>query len=138
MANNSPITLVGNIARDPELTTTPGGHAKLSFAVATEHRFQRDNEWVSEPSFFNVVLWRNTAEQANKTLVKGMPVIVTGRMDQRSWKTDDGDNRSFIEVVADSIAINVWAVDSVTRRQSGAATTSAPTEPTPAPAEAPW
>lgn len=135
MANNSPITLVGNIARDPEMTQTPGGHSKLSFAVATEHRYKQGDEWVSQPSFFNVVLWRQTAEQAEKTLVKGMGVIVTGRMDQRSWETTEGDKRSFIEVVADSIAINVWSVDSVTRRQKAATAATAATE---APADAPW
>ncbi len=139
MANNSPITLVGNIARDPEMTKTPGGHSKLSFAVATEHRYKQGDEWESKPSFINVVLWRQTAEQAEKTLVKGMGVIVVGRLEQRSWETSEGDKRSFIEVVAESIAINVWAVDSVTRRERTGSGAAQPTTPATAPpAEAPW
>jgi len=121
------------------MTKTPGGHSKLSFAVATEHRYKQGDEWESKPSFINVVLWRQTAEQAEKTLVKGMGVIVVGRLEQRSWETSEGDKRSFIEVVAESIAINVWAVDSVTRRERTGSGAAQPTTPATAPpAEAPW
>lgn len=137
--NLSPVTLVGNLTADPEVTTTPSGHKKATFSVAVEHRYRQGDDWASKPSFFNVTAWRQTADRVEMLLQKGMGVVVLGRLDQRSWENDEGQKRSFIEVVADNVAINVWTVDSVQRRQSsgGGGSSSKPAAAN-TPDESPW
>lgn len=114
--NSSSITLIGNIVATPEVTQIGNGQTKMSFSMACEHRFQRNNEWESKPSFFRVVVWRDLADRAKPLLEKGMRVIVTGRLDQRSWKDDDGKTNSMVEVVADDVAPSVRGITAVTRR----------------------
>lgn len=139
MAYKSPITLTGNIAHEPELTEVgAAGAAKLSFSMACEHRYMKDGEWVATPSFFKVVAWRQTAEQAAKLLEKGMGVIVQGRLEQRKWDDKDGNPRSTVEVVADDIAINVWALDSATRRKAQGSPGAASKPAHSAPSDDPW
>lgn len=115
--NASSITLIGNVVATPEGAQVAGGQNKLTFTVACEHRFQKNGEWESKPSFIRVVAWRDLAERA-KLLEKGMRVIVSGRLDQRSWKDDDGKTNSMTEVVADDIAVSVRGISAVTRRLS--------------------
>ena len=112
MANGNSITLVGNITRDPELRFTPSGAAKASLGLAVNRRWQnrQTNEWEEATSFFNVVCWREMAENASESLQKGARVIVTGRLEQRSYETPEGEKRSVVEVVADEIGPSLrWA-----------------------------
>lgn len=116
MANRSPVTIVGNLTADPEQRSVgQAGALKTTFSVAVNHPYKKDDEWVENTSFFNVVAWRQLAEQA-AVLEKGVRVIVTGRLDQRSWETDDGGKRSTVEVLADEIGLSVGGVASFTRR----------------------
>ena len=103
MADNT-VTVVGNITRDPEIRFTSTGRAVASFGLAVGRRYQVNGEWQEEVSFFNVVAWREMAENVAESVTKGTRVVVTGRLDQRSWETQDGDKRSKIEVVADEVA----------------------------------
>jgi len=106
MANNlNAVTVVGNITRDPEMRYTPSGVAKASFGIAVNRswRNQQTKEWEEQTSFFNVVCWREMAENVGTSLTKGSRVVVTGRLEQRSWETDGGDKRSVVEIVADDI-----------------------------------
>ena len=105
MANGNNITIVGNCTRDPELRFTASGQANASFGVAVNRRWQnrQTNEWEEAVSFFDVVCWRQLAENVAESITKGSRVIVTGRLDQRSWETQDGDKRSKVEIVADEI-----------------------------------
>ena len=100
------ITISGNVTRDPEMRYTPSGASKLSFGVAVNRswRNQQTQDWEEQTSFFNVVAWRQLAENANASLTKGTRVTVTGRLEQRSWETDQGEKRSIVEIVADDIA----------------------------------
>jgi single-strand DNA-binding protein len=112
MANGNSVTLVGNITRDPELRFTPSGQPTATFGLAVNRRWQnkQNNEWEEATSFFDVVCWREMAENASESLQKGSRVIVTGRLEQRSWETQDGDKRSKVEVVADEIGPSLrWA-----------------------------
>ena len=123
MTDNS-VTLVGNITRDPELRFTPAGAANATFGLAVNRRWQnrQTNEWEERVSFFNVVVWREMAENAAESLSKGMRVVVTGRLEQRSWETPEGEKRTVVEVAADEIGPSLrWASASVTRneRRSG-------------------
>jgi single-strand DNA-binding protein len=118
------VTLVGNLTRDPELRYTPAGAAQCSFGLAVNRRWQnrQTNDWEEATSFFNVVTWREMAENVGECLTKGMRVIVTGRLEQRSWETQEGEKRSVVELVADEIGPSIrWATVEVTKneRRSG-------------------
>jgi single-strand DNA-binding protein len=123
MPDNS-ITIVGNLTRDPELRYTPAGAATCQFGVAVNRVWtdRQTNEKKEATSFFNVVAWREMAENAGESLTKGSRVVVTGRLEQRSWETPDGEKRSVVEIVADEIGPSLrWATAQVVRneRRSG-------------------
>ena len=103
---DSNVTIVGNITRDPEIRYTANGAAKASFGVAVSRRWQNRNtqEWEEQTSFFNVVAWRQLAENVGASLAKGSRVVVSGRLEQRSWENDQGEKRSIVEIVADDVA----------------------------------
>ncbi len=112
MSNGNSIVLVGNITRDPELRFTPSGQPTASFGLAVNRRWQnrQTQEWEEATSFFDIVCWRELAENASESLRRGARIIVTGRLEQRSWETSDGDKRSKVEVVADELGPSLrWA-----------------------------
>jgi len=120
MSNGNTVTVVGNITRDPELRFTPSGQATASFGLAVNRRWmnRQTQEWEESTSFFDVVCWQQMAENASESLAKGSRVIVTGRLDQRSWETPDGDKRSKVEIVADEIGPSLrWATASITKNE---------------------
>jgi len=119
MADNS-ITLVGNVTRDPELRFTNSGQPTASFGLAVNRRWQnrQTQEWEEQVSFFDIVCWREMAENVSESIQKGSRVVVTGRLEQRSWETSDGDKRSKIEVVADEVGPSLrWATAQITRNE---------------------
>ena len=103
---DSTVTIVGNLTRDPEIRYTTGGAAKASFGVAVSRRWQnrQSQEWEEQTSFFNVIAWGEMAEHISDSLHKGTRVVVTGRLEQRSWETEQGEKRSVVEIVADDVA----------------------------------
>ncbi len=120
MADNT-ITLVGNLTRDPELRYTSGGRGVASFGLAVNRRYQVNNEWQEQTSFFNVVAWGTLGENSAACLNKGTRVVVNGRLEQRSWETQDGEKRSVVEVVADEIGPSLrWASATVERNEKKA------------------
>jgi single-strand DNA-binding protein len=126
MAADNTVTIVGNCTRDPELRFTPSGQAVANFGVAVNRRWQnrQTQEWEEATSFFDVTCWQQLAENVAETIQKGTRLVVTGRLDQRSWETQDGDKRSKVEIVADDVAPSLkWATASITkneRREGGA------------------
>src|SRR3989442_14823112 len=64
---------------------------------------RQTNEWEGRTSFFNVVCWREMADNVSESLAKGARVVVTGRLEQRSWETENGEKRNVVEIVADEI-----------------------------------
>jgi len=120
MAADNNVTLTGNITRDPELRFTPSGQAVATFGLAVNRRWQnrQTNEWEEQTSFFDVKCWAQMAENVSESLTRGSRVVVTGRLEQRSWETDQGDKRSKVEVVADEIAPSLrWATAQVTKNE---------------------
>lgn len=116
MSSNS-ITLIGNLTRDPELRYTTGGRGVASFGIAVNRRYQQNNEWVEQVSFFNVVCWGELGENAAATLTKGSRAIVTGRLEQRSYETN-GEKKSIVEVVADEVGPSLrWAQAQIERTE---------------------
>jgi single-strand DNA-binding protein len=124
MANGNNVDLVGNITRDPELRYTPGGMAVVSFGLAVNHRTRKGDDWEEKAMFFDVSCFGQLAENVAESVSKGARVIVTGRLDFRSWESQDGDRRSKIEVIADEVGPSLrWATAEVAkndRRQDGA------------------
>ena len=98
-------TLSGNLTRDPEIRYTREGQANATFGMAVNRRWQQrgSEEWEESTSFFDVICWRDLAENVALSLVKGSRVIVTGRLEQHSWLADNGDRRSRVEITADEV-----------------------------------
>ena len=120
MSNGNHVSIVGNLTRDPELRFTPTGQATASFGVAVNRRWQnrQSQEWEEATSFFDVVCWGQLAENTAQTLSKGSRVLVSGRLDQRSWETAEHEWRSKIEITADEIAPSLrWATAVITRNE---------------------
>jgi len=121
---SSNITVVGNVTRDPELRFTPSGQAVATFGVAVNRRWQnrQNQQWEESTSFFDVVAWGSLGENVAESVNKGARVIVTGRLEQRTWETQEGQKRSVIEVIADEVGPSLrWATAQVVRneRQGG-------------------
>jgi single-strand DNA-binding protein len=116
MASENSVTLVGNLTRDPELRFTQGGRPLASFGLAVNRRYQVNGEWQEQTSFFNVVAWGQLGENAAASLNKGARIMVAGRLEQRSYETQDGEKRSVVEVNADEIGPSLrWATAQVER-----------------------
>ena len=98
------VILAGNLTRDPETRFLPSGDAVTSFSIAVNSKYKAksSNEAREEVSFFDVVVFGKMGENCAEYLSKGRPVLVEGRLRQRSWETD-GVKRSKIEVVADNV-----------------------------------
>lgn len=97
------VTLVGTTGKDPELRFTGSGSAVASFSMAVNRRYQVSGEWKEETSWFDVVAWGSLAENVAASVTKGTRVIVSGRLNQRSWESKEGEKRYAVEVVADAI-----------------------------------
>lgn len=119
MSDNN-VTVIGNVTRDPELRFTASGQATATFGLAVNRKWQnrQTNEWVEQVSFFNIVVWRELAENCAESLRKGSRAIVSGRLEQRSYETPDGEKKSVFEIVADEIGPSLrWATAQVIRNE---------------------
>ena len=106
--------VIGNLTADPELRFTQSGKPVASLTVAV-NRKKGDDE---HTSFIDVTAWDSLAENVSESLQKGDRVVVTGRLEQRSWETPEGDRRSKLEVVADEIGPSLrWATASVQKNE---------------------
>ncbi len=123
--SNSTI-LAGNLTRDPEIRYTREGQASTSFGLAVTRRWQQrgSDQWEESTSFFDVVCWRDLAENVALSLTKGSRVVVSGRLEQRVWETEDGDRRSRVELTADDVGASLRfataEISKVDRRSSHA------------------
>ena len=131
--SDSTVTLVGGATKEVELRFTTGGRAVASFGIAVNRRYQVNNEWQEQVSFFNVTAWGTLAENAAASIAKGTRVIVTGRLEQREYDAKDGTKRTVVEVVADEIGPSLrWArceVERVERERSASASANRAPDP---------
>ncbi|MDF3821450.1 single-stranded DNA-binding protein [Leptospira sp. 96542] len=117
MKNLSYMILDGNLTADPEEKTIPGGKTLASFTVAVNHSSSYgDDSNKDDVSFFEVEAWEKLGENCSEYLRKGSKVTIMGNVKQNRWKTQDGENRSKVKVVASSIRF-----DSTRRKDSKAA-----------------
>ena len=105
-AGDTNLTMIGNLVSDPELRFTPSGAAVAKFTVASTPRYldKTTNEWKDGDSLFlQCQIWRQAAENVAESLTKGMRVIVSGRLKQRSYETKEGEKRTVFEVEVDEV-----------------------------------
>ena len=96
------ITIMGRLVRDPELRRTGSGVAVASFTVAVDRDFGGRDGGEKETDFIDCVAWRQTGEFVSKYFTKGRMIVVSGRLQIRSWTDKDGNKRRTAEVVADN------------------------------------
>ena len=121
MAGETPITIVGNLTADPELRFTPSGAAVANFTVASTPRTfdKQANEFKDgETLFMRCSVWREAAENVSESLHRGDRVVVTGRLVARSWQTQEGENRTVMEMQAEEVGPSLrYATAQVTKAQ---------------------
>lgn len=123
MAGDTVITIIGNLTADPEMRFTPSGAAVASFTIASTPRsFNRQtSQWEDgETLFMRCSIWRDAAENVAESLTKGTRVIAQGRLQQRSYTTREGENRTVVEMQVDEIGPSLrYAKAQVTRQPRG-------------------
>jgi single-strand DNA-binding protein len=101
--NINVVVITGNLTRDPELRSTPGGTAVCKLRVASNSRRKVGDEWVDKPNYFDVTVWGNQGGNAARFLSQGRPVAIEGRLDWREWQDKDDNKRQSVEIIADSV-----------------------------------
>lgn len=99
------VELIGNLTRDPELRYTPSGAAVATFSIATNRTYVVDGEKKEDVDFHRVVAWNKLAELCSQLLKKGTRVFVSGRLQNRSWEGQDGNQRQTTEIVIEDMII---------------------------------
>jgi single-strand DNA-binding protein len=105
-SNVNVVVITGNLTRDPELRSTPGGTSvcKLRVAVNSRRKDGQTGEWVDKPNYFDVTVWGAQGENCANYLSKGRPVAVEGRLDWREWEAKEGGGkRQSVEIIANSV-----------------------------------
>ena len=97
------ITIMGRLTRDPELRRTGSGVAVASFTLAVDRDFGGRDGGERETDFIDCVAWRQTGEFVSKYFTKGSMIVVSGRLQIRSWNDKDGNKRRTAEIVADNV-----------------------------------
>ena len=102
--NINRVVMTGNLTRDPELRSTPGGSSvcKLRIACNTRRKNGQTGEWEEKPNFFDVTVWGTQGENCSRYLSKGRPVAVDGRLEWREWE-QEGVKRQAVDIIADSV-----------------------------------
>lgn len=103
MASLNKVILLGNLTRDPELRYTPNGTAVSSFGLAINRRYRQGDEWRDDVCYVDIVTFGRQAETVGEYLNKGNMAMIEGRLQWRSWETEDGQKRSKHEVVANNV-----------------------------------
>jgi single-strand DNA-binding protein len=120
MAGETVVTVIGNLASDPELRFTPSGAAVANFTVASTPRtFDRQSqEWKDgETLWMRCSVWREQAENVAESLTKGTRVVVSGRLTQRSWEDrDSGQKRTAVELQVDEVAPSLRYAQATVRK----------------------
>jgi single-strand DNA-binding protein len=103
MASLNKVILLGNLTRDPELRYTPNGTPVSTFGLAVNRRYRQGEEWRDDVCYIDIVTFGRQAETVGEYLNKGNLAMVEGRLQWRSWETEDGQRRSKHEVVANNV-----------------------------------
>jgi single-strand DNA-binding protein len=130
MANETTITVIGNLVSDPELRFTPAGSAVANFTIAsTPQTFDKTQQKFvdGETLFLRASVWREMAENVAESLAKGMRVVASGRLKSRSYETKEGEKRTVIELEVDDIGPSLrYANAKVNRTQRSGSSQQSP------------
>ena len=110
------VVLMGRLVRDPEIRTTTSGKSVCSFSLAVERDFQRSEEKAAD--YFDCVAWGNTAEFVGKYFHKGRMIALQGRLQARTYKDREGNNRKAVEVVADKVSFTGEKAESTAGKEA--------------------
>ena len=103
-SNINRVVLTGNLTRDPELRTTPGGTSVCKLRIATNtRRKDASGQWVDKPNYFDVTVWGAQGENCATYLQKGRPVAIDGRLEWREWEAEGGAKRQAVDIIADTV-----------------------------------
>ena len=103
MASFNKFIAIGNLAKDPELKILTSGTAVCKFNIAINRRYTQNGKTIDETCFVEIVVWGKSAENCKTYLTKGAQVLVEGRLNQENWTDNNGNNRSKLNVIADSV-----------------------------------
>lgn len=104
--NVNRVVVTGNLTRDPDLRSTPGGTSvcNLRVAVNSRRKDSASGEWVDKPNYFDLTVWGAQGENCAQYLAKGRAVAIDGRLDWREWEAQDGSGkRQAVSIVADTV-----------------------------------
>ncbi len=123
------VALVGNLTEDPTLRYTQSGKAVANLTVAVSHRSKSKGQWQDiTDGFFSVTAWNGLANNVAESLKKGARVVVTGKLIQRSWQTEDGNKRHSVEIQASNVAADLqFATVQITKPSADASPVPAET-----------
>ena len=105
-SNVNVVVITGNLTRDPELRTTPGGTpvCKMRVAVNSRRKDGSSGEWVDKPNYFDVTVWGKQGENVANYCSKGRAIAIDGRLEWREWEASDGSGkRQAVEIIANSV-----------------------------------
>jgi len=103
MKNLNFVIVEGNLVRDPDFRETEAGLPMCRFTVANNYSYKKNDQWINDVNFINIVTWSKTAENCGQYLKKGHPVRIKGRVDQSYIKREDGRSMSMVDVVAQTV-----------------------------------
>jgi single-strand DNA-binding protein len=143
MANDTVITIIGNLTDAPELRFTPSGAAVANFTIASTPRTfdKQTNEWKDgDALFLRCNIWREAAENVAESLTRGSRVIAQGRLTQRSYETREGEKRTVVELEVDEIGPSLrYATAKVNKANRGSSNGGGGfAKASTAPADDPW
>lgn len=110
MAEETTLTIIGNVVDEVELRFTPAGAAVAKFRIASTPRMfdKQSQQWKDlEPLFLSVSVWRQMAESVAESVTKGMRLVIQGRLKQRSYETKEGEKRTVVELEADEVGVSL-------------------------------
>ena len=91
------VTLLGNVGKEPEVRTTPGGTKFARFSLATSSRYKdKSGEWQEKTEWHNIVAWQRTAEIIEQYVKKGNPLYIEGRIENRSWDDKETGQKKYM------------------------------------------
>jgi single-strand DNA-binding protein len=126
------VTFIGNLTNDPELRFTPGGRAVANFGFAVNRSYtDKAGNKVEKPTYFQVSVWGDMAENVAGSLHKGNRAMIQGYLETEDWNDREGNKRTTVRITANEVAPSLrWATAQVSRT-SGSGSGSAPGAPTP-------
>lgn len=94
------VIIAGNLTKDPVFRQTTNGTPVVNFTIASNRKFKNNGKWQEDVCYVGVVAWNKLADSCRDRLKKGSAVLIDGELQSRTWKTEDGHNRSIVEIKA--------------------------------------